>query len=337
VARGVSQADKVLLVSNESVAPLYGVKAQRALLSAGFAVAEAILPDGEEHKTLASVERLYDAGVAAGLGRDGLVVALGGGVIGDTAGFFAATYMRGVSFLQVPTTLLAQIDSSVGGKVGVNHHQGKNLIGAFHQPVAVLGDIGALRTLPERQLRAGFAEVIKTAVIGDENLFRLLESTTATELSNNASALADVVACCCWLKADVVRRDEREAGPRAALNLGHTVGHAIEVATGFRRYLHGEAVAIGLVTATLLSERLGLCGSGLADRVRAAVEHLGLPVAPDGVSVADITAHLAKDKKSKRGKVRWVLPRAVGSVTIDHEVDDETVRVCLEEQLSWRP
>jgi 3-dehydroquinate synthase len=258
-------------------------------------------------------------------------------VIGDTAGFFAATYMRGVSLLQVPTTLLAQIDSSIGGKVGVNHHQGKNLIGAFHQPVAVLGDISALRTLPERELRAGFAEVIKTAVIGDENLFRLLESTTATELSNNASALADVVACCCWLKADVVHRDEREAGPRAALNLGHTVGHAIEVATGYRRYLHGEAVAIGLVTATFLPERLGLCGGGLADRVRAAVEHLGLPVAPDGVAAADITTHLAKDKKSKRGKVRWVLPRAVGSVTIDHEVDDETVRVCLEEQLSWRP
>lgn len=295
-----------LVVSNETVAPLY---LERLGPSLGRRTVEVIcLPDGERHKTLASAERVIDALAGMRAGRDATVVALGGGVVGDIAGFAAATYMRGISFVQVPTTLLAQVDASIGGKTGVNHRDGKNLIGAFHQPRAVLIDTDVLDTLPDREFRAGLAEVIKHAVIADAEFFGWLEANVGALLDRDAAALAEAIGRSCEIKARVVAADEKEQGARALLNFGHTFGHAIEHALGYGEWLHGEAVAAGMVMATALSglERRA------AERLHRLLEAAGLPVSPPDDCRDRLRAAMDVDKKNRQGKLRFVLLRKIG-------------------------
>ncbi|HTD11326.1 MAG TPA: 3-dehydroquinate synthase, partial [Steroidobacteraceae bacterium] len=268
-------ARDVLIVSNTTVAPLY-LPALSAALQPRRLV-PVILPDGEAHKTLANLSRVLDVLIANRFGRDCALLALGGGVVGDLAGFAAASYQRGVAFVQVPTTLLAQVDSAVGGKTGVNHPGGKNLIGAFHQPDAVLIDTRTLTTLPARELRAGLAEVIKYGLICDAALFGWLEAHLDSLLAGDAAALAHVIRRSCEIKAAIVGRDERERGERALLNLGHTFGHALEAASAYKEWLHGEAVGAGLVMAAAMSQACGFLSAADAARVRQLVERAGLP------------------------------------------------------------
>jgi 3-dehydroquinate synthase len=321
-------ARDVLIVSNTTVAPLYmealtnGLKPRRII--------EAILPDGEQHKTQASVSRIIDVLVANRFGRDCVVVALGGGVVGDMAGYAAATYQRGVSFVQVPTTLLSQVDSSVGGKTGVNHPGGKNLVGAFHQPIAVLADTNTLRSLPPRELRAGLAEVIKYGLICDAPFFAWLEEHMDALLAGDPTALAHVIFRSCQIKAEIVGRDEREQGDRALLNLGHTFGHAIESATGYKQWLHGEAIGAGLLMAAAMSQACGLMSGAEVLRVRNLVARTGLPVRIDAVSPEVALEHMRIDKKVKSGRIRLILLRKIGEsfITADYSETalDQTLR-----------
>jgi len=304
-------ARELLIVSNTTVAPLY-LGALTASL-AGRRLVEVILPDGEVHKSLANAARVLDVLIANRFGRDSAVVALGGGVVGDLAGFAAACYQRGVSFVQVPTTLLAQVDSAVGGKTGVNHPGGKNLIGAFHQPALVVSDTGTLATLPPRELRAGLAEVIKYGLICDAALFGWLETHLEQLLAGEAGALAHVIRRSCEIKAAIVARDEREQGERALLNLGHTFGHALESVTGYREWLHGEAVGAGLVMAAAMSRECGLLAAADAARVRRLVERAGLPVTAGPVTPAAVFEQMRIDKKVLGGRLRLVLLRDIGT------------------------
>jgi 3-dehydroquinate synthase len=307
-------ARDVLIVSNTTVAPLYlqtlaeGVRPRRIL--------EAILPDGEAHKTLATVVRVLDVMVANRFGRDCTVIALGGGVVGDMAGFAAACYQRGVAFVQVPTTLLSQVDSSVGGKTGVNHPGGKNLIGAFHQPIAVLADTRTLKSLPPRELRAGLAEVIKYGLICDAGFFGWLEDHIEELLVGDAAGLAHVIHRSCAIKAEIVGRDEFEHGDRALLNLGHTFGHAIESATGYTEYLHGEAIGAGLLMAAAMSRECGLMSAGEVERVRNLIARTGLPSRIASVSPEAALEHMRIDKKVKSGRIRLILMRKIGDAFI---------------------
>jgi 3-dehydroquinate synthase len=307
-------ARDILIVSNTTVAPLY-----LDTLSAGLQprrIVEAILPDGEAHKTLASVARVLDVLVANRFGRDCTVVALGGGVVGDMAGFAAACYQRGVSYVQIPTTLLSQVDSSVGGKTGVNHPGGKNLIGAFHQPIVVLADTRTLKTLPPRELRAGLAEVIKYGLICDSAFFSWLEDHLDDLLAGDPTALAHVIHRSCAIKAEIVGRDEREQGDRALLNLGHTFGHAIESATGYTQWLHGEAIGAGLLMATAMSHECGLISAAEVDRVERLVAKTGLPTRIDAVSAETALEHMRIDKKVQGGHIRLILLRKIGDAFI---------------------
>lgn len=311
-------AKDILVVSNTTVAPLYMEQVTAALT--GARVVEAILPDGESHKTLATVSRVLDVLVANRFGRDCLVVALGGGVVGDMAGFAAACYQRGVPYVQVPTTLLAQVDSSVGGKTGVNHPGGKNLIGAFHQPNAVVADTSTLASLPARELRAGLAEVIKYGLICDAPFFEWIETHLDELLAADPAALAHVIHRSCEIKAQIVGRDEREMGDRALLNLGHTFGHAVESATHYSQWLHGEAIGAGLLMAAAMSRESGLIDTPVVDRVRRLVERSGLPVKIAEVSPEVALEHMKIDKKVQGGRMRLVLLRAIGDafVTADY-------------------
>ena len=311
-----------LIVSNTTVAPLY-LPSLRASLPAQRRI-EVILPDGEQHKTFANVARVLDVLIANRFGRDCTVIALGGGVVGDLAGFAAACYQRGVAFVQLPTTLLAQVDSAVGGKTAVNHPGGKNLIGAFHQPVAVVSDTAALGTLPARELRSGLAEVIKYGLICDAALFEWLETHLDELLAAKPEALAHVVRRACEIKAMIVGRDEREEhGDRALLNLGHTFGHAIESATGYRRWLHGEAVGAGLVMAATMSRECGLMSPGELARVHSLIERAGLPTRGTGVTPGAVLEHMRLDKKVLAGRLRLVLLRRIGNafMTADYAED----------------
>jgi 3-dehydroquinate synthase len=312
------RARDLLVVSNTVVAPLY-LDGLEASLRPRRAVA-AIIPDGESHKTLANVARILDVLVANRFGRDCAVVALGGGVVGDMAGFAAATYQRGVAFAQVPTTLLAQVDSSVGGKTGVNHPGGKNLIGAFHQPVAVVADTRTLTTLPPRELRAGLAEVIKYGLICDAGFFAWLEAHIDALLAGDAGALAHVIRRSCEIKAEIVGRDEREQGDRALLNLGHTFGHAVEAATGYTQWLHGEAIGAGLVMAARMSRESGQLTAAELERVTRLVARTGLPTQVANVAPQVALEHMRMDKKVQAGRIRLVLLRGIGSafVTADY-------------------
>jgi 3-dehydroquinate synthase len=288
-----------------------------------------LVPSGERQKSLRRAAALWDALQAAGADRRSIVVAFGGGVIGDLAGFAAAAYMRGVAYVQIPTTLLAQVDSSVGGKVAVNHPAAKNLIGAFHQPRLVLADAAVLRTLRARDYRSGLAEVVKHAALADAEMFAWLETDIRAVVERDPSAIARMVRRSCEIKADVVRSDERESGLRAVLNFGHTVGHALESVVGYRALRHGEGVAIGMVAAARIGQHLGTCSQEVGDRLASLLEALRLPTRIPGTPTAAILDAMRSDKKVVAGAPRFVLPRAIGRVEAGRGVPPETVRRVL--------
>ena len=317
----------VAIVTNEVVAPLYLAALRQGLGDAR--VTEIVVPDGEQAKAWPTLERVFDALLAARCGRDTLLVALGGGVVGDLAGFAAAVYQRGIPFLQVPTTLLAQVDSSVGGKTAINHARGKNMIGAFHQPLAVVSDVSTLDSLPDRELRAGLAEVIKHGFALDAAFVAWLEDNVERLLSRDRGALAHAVKRCCELKAAIVAADERETGMRALLNFGHTFGHAIEAAAGYGRWLHGEAVGAGMVMAAELSQREGLIGAAEVARVRDLVRRAGLPTRGPALAPEELMALMAVDKKAAQGKLRFVLLEAIGQAGLRAGVTDRRVREAI--------
>lgn len=320
---------QVLVVTNEVVAPLYLERVLAAF--EGLETATVVLPDGEAHKNLESLTQVFDALLEHRHARDTTVVALGGGVVGDLAGFAAATYQRGVAFVQLPTTLLAQVDSSVGGKTGVNHPRGKNMIGAFHQPSCVLADTDTLATLDDRQLRAGVAEVIKYGLIRDLDFFLWLEDHVEGVLRRDADALATAIERSCRNKAQVVASDERETGVRALLNLGHTFGHAIETGVGYGEWLHGEAVAAGMCLAADLSARRGWLAPTDRERVRALVARAGLPTHPPAsLGVDRFLDLMAVDKKVRGGRLRLVLLRDIGEAVLTDEFDPGLLRATLE-------
>jgi 3-dehydroquinate synthase len=321
------RAGRVAVVSNAVVAPLYLERVKAALARAGAPPAlEVLVEDGEHAKSWPVLERVFDQLLAARMGRDGILVALGGGVVGDLAGFAAAVFQRGIPFIQVPTTLLAQVDSSVGGKTAVNHPRGKNMIGAFHQPAAVIADVGTLATLAERELRAGIAEVIKHGFALDAALVAWLEKNMARLLARDAAALAHVVRRSCELKAQVVSADERESGARALLNFGHTFGHAIEAGAGYGVWLHGEAVAAGMVMAAELSVRAGLLPAADAERVRRLVRLAGLPAAGPALAPERYLELMAGDKKAAGGRGRYVVLQNVGRAALRDDIEEQTVR-----------
>jgi 3-dehydroquinate synthase len=326
----------VLIVSDSNVAPLYAERARNALTRARGApldIATAVLPAGEAHKNLDAAAQVIDALAALGATRDACVVALGGGVVGDIAGFAAACWMRGIDFLQFPTTLLAMVDASVGGKTGVDHPAGKNLIGAFHQPRAVVADLGTLATLPDRELRAGLAEVVKTACIGDAEFFGWLEAHVEALLARDAAALTHVIATCCRFKAGVVARDEHESGERALLNFGHTFGHALEAETGYQRLLHGEAVAIGMTLVARLSARIGMADDDDAKRLQALLQRFELPTRlPANVDTDALVARMQLDKKNRAGTLRLIPWRGIGHAELVEGIADTDIRATLEDR-----
>jgi 3-dehydroquinate synthase len=317
-------AGKVLVVSNETVAPLY-LEALTAALGPR-PVETHILPDGERFKTVETWQGILDVLVGMQARRDASIVALGGGVVGDICGFAAASYMRGIRFLQAPTTLLAQVDASVGGKTGVNHVKGKNLIGAFHQPATVVIDSATLDTLQPREFNAGMAEVIKYGAICDAPFFDWLEQNAAFIASRDGDAIDDLIERSVRNKADVVRQDEKESGVRAILNFGHSFGHAIESSTAYSEYLHGEAVAIGMVTAARLSESRGLCAPGAAERLSSLLKKFDLPVhIPGHLTANGLAEALALDKKAVASGLRLVLLNAIGEAVIDDASSNEDI------------
>lgn len=311
----VPLGNKVMVVSNKTVFDLYGDRAIRSLTAANFEVSECLLNDGEQFKTLESLQQIYDRALENGLERSSTLVALGGGVIGDMTGFAAATWLRGINVVQVPTTLLAMVDSSIGGKTGVNHPQGKNLIGAFHQPRLVLTDPQVLKTLPEREFRAGMAEVIKYGIIGDRELFEQLAAATSLEQSIDSELLMTILTRSAKAKADVVSKDEHETlGLRATLNYGHTIGHAIESVTQYKIVNHGEAVAMGMVAAGQLAVQLKLWTETEAQRQNDVIKKAGLSTQlPDSINhLDDIIVALQRDKKVKAGRGVFILPTQIG-------------------------
>ncbi|KTR89140.1 3-dehydroquinate synthase [Pantoea dispersa] len=305
--------DNAMLVTNQTLAPIYLEKLATLLSNAGVKVDQVILPDGEQYKTLAVMDEVFTALLQKPHGRDTTLIALGGGVIGDLTGFAAASYQRGVRFIQAPTTLLSQVDSSVGGKTAVNHPLGKNMIGAFYQPASVVVDTDCLTTLPPRELASGLAEVIKYGIILDGEFFQWLEQNLDALLALDNTAMAYCIRRCCELKADVVAADERETGLRALLNLGHTFGHAIEAHMGYGNWLHGEAVAAGMVMAARTAERLGQFSAADTDRIIALLQRAGLPVnGPASMTAEAYLPHMMRDKKVLGGELRLVLPLAIG-------------------------
>jgi 3-dehydroquinate synthase len=323
------RARDVLIVTNTTVARLYLGKLTAGLT--GRRVAECILPDGEQHKTLQTAGWVFDALIAKKMNRDAAVLALGGGVVGDIAGFAAACYQRGIGYVQLPTTLLAQVDSSVGGKTGVNHSGGKNLIGAFYQPLGVITDLDTLATLPDRELRAGLAEVIKYGCVWDPLLFDWLDNNTPKLLARDVDALTYAIGRSCEIKATVVARDEREQNLRAILNFGHTFGHAIEAATAYETYLHGEAVGLGMLIAANFSHRLGLIDVAIKDRVREALRKTGLPIEPPRVGAAKILELMQMDKKVLAGSVRLVLLEKLGRAIVTSDYTQAALDAALTE------
>jgi 3-dehydroquinate synthase len=324
---------KVLLVSNPTIFKHYGERAITSLTSAGFEVASCTLPPGERYKNLNSIQKLYDVALENRLERSATMVALGGGVIGDMTGFAAATWLRGINVVQVPTTLLAMVDSAIGGKTGVNHPHGKNLIGAFHQPRLVLIDPDVLKTLPMREFRAGMAEVIKYGVIWDAELFAQLEASKRLDQLRyvKPELIESILTRSCQAKADVVGKDEKEGGLRAILNYGHTIGHAVESLTGYRLVNHGEAVAIGMVAGGQIAVELGMWQKEDTERQNALIQKTGLPTQlPSGVDIEGIIEALQLDKKVKAGKVRFVLPTEIGVVTVTDEVPSDIIRQVLQ-------
>lgn len=323
---------KAAIVTNTTVAPLYLERVAAPLRAAGKEVVEIVLPDGEEHKQWGSLMAVFDALLANKCDRKTTLIALGGGVIGDLTGFAAASYMRGVPFVQIPTTLLAQVDSSVGGKTGINHPLGKNMIGAFYQPRAVLADTSTLDTLPARELSAGLAEVIKHGAILDGEFFDWIEANIARLVAREPDALAHAIARSCEIKADVVRKDEREGGLRAVLNFGHTFGHAIEAGLGYGAWLHGEAVGCGMVMAADLSQRLGLIDAASVERLRKLVQAAGLPVVAPDLGAERWIELMEVDKKNEGGAIKFILLKPLGSPSIasaPQELLRATLAACI--------
>ncbi len=316
----VARSSRAVVVTQPRIARHWEAGVSQSLERAGFQVESVHFPAGERYKNLTTITRLYDAlyQLTPALDRKTLIVALGGGVVGDMAGYVAATYLRGLDYVQVPTTLLAMVDSSVGGKTGVDFREGKNLVGAFHQPRCVVIDPTLLQTLPRREVRSGLAEVVKYGVIQDPQLLTTLREQAGLLLRGDAEAIAAVVERSCQLKADVVTADEREeTGLRAILNFGHTIGHALESATKYRRYKHGEAVAIGMISAALIGEQRGVTPSELTQELRATLVALGLPTAlPGDVSDETLIALTARDKKAEAGEARFILAKQLGQVEL---------------------
>jgi 3-dehydroquinate synthase len=341
------EGSSVLVVTNPVVESHYGSQTRSSLAAAGFAVSSLVLEAGEDQKTPATVALIHDAAFAAKLERGSLIVALGGGVVGDMAGFAAATWLRGIAVVQVPTTLLAMVDAAIGGKTGVNHPGGKNLIGAFHQPRLVLIDPSVLATLPVQEFRAGMAEVIKYGVIGDGELFAALEAAAlkdptgagglASREALGEALLQSLLERSAAAKARVVAADEREGGLRAILNYGHTLGHCVETLSGYGTYLHGEAVGLGMLAAGALSRHLGLWSAQDESRQRALIAAAGLPLNWPPLDPEAVLACLQGDKKVRQGKVRFVLPVAIGQVLIRDDIDPGLIRQVLLELTAGNP
>ncbi|MFP1813643.1 3-dehydroquinate synthase [Lonsdalea quercina] len=326
--------DQVMVVTNDTLAPLYLDAVRTVLENVGVRVDQVILPDGEKYKSLTILDQVFSALLEKPHGRDTTLVALGGGVIGDLTGFAAACYQRGVRFIQVPTSLLAQVDSSVGGKTAVNHPLGKNMIGAFYQPASVVIDIDCLKTLPANELSSGLAEVIKYGIVFDSDFFAWLETHIDAVRALENAPVAYCIRRCCELKAKVVAADERENGLRALLNLGHTYGHAIEAEMGYGNWLHGEAVAVGTVMAAQAAYRLGLLGSAEVDRIKALLTRAGLPITgPASMTPESYLPHMMRDKKVLGGELRLILPMAIGQAEIRsgvaHDVVLASIADCL--------
>lgn len=320
---------QVMIVSNDTVAPLYLDRYKAALENLGKTVATCILPDGEKYKNIEHLNLIFDALLEAGFNRDCTVLALGGGVIGDMAGFASACFQRGVYFIQVPTTLLSQVDSSVGGKTGINHPLGKNMIGAFQQPQVVLADMSQLSTLPDRELSAGLAEVIKYALLGDEDFLVWLEANMVGLIARDEQLLAEAVYRSCAHKARIVANDEKEQGERALLNLGHTFGHAIESYLGYGEWLHGEAVATGMVMAADLSHRMGWISLEDLERTKKIISRAQLPIVCPKIPLDDFLAYMAHDKKVLNGQLRLVLLQQLGKAVITRDFDVELMQQAI--------
>ena len=330
LARSSGLAGRLALVTDSNVLPLYGDRVRHLLSEAGFTVALYEIPAGEDSKSLDRVAELYRRFLLDELDRTSGVIALGGGVVGDVAGYVAATYMRGIPYIQVPTTLLAQVDSSVGGKVGVNLPEAKNIVGSFYQPRPVIIDPKALESLAEREFRAGLAEVVKYGVIADTDLFGIVESRYDAILARDHDILEEVVGTCCKIKAGVVERDETERGERVILNYGHTMGHAIEAAGSYDRFLHGEAVAIGMNGAARVAVELGLTDHDFVSRQARVLGSIGLPLGWSDMPVSEVFSAMKMDKKRNVGTLRLVLPCELGRVTVREGVDEALVIRVLE-------
>jgi 3-dehydroquinate synthase len=325
-------AKQILVVTNEVVAPLYLGAVQRAL-GGGRQVETLVLSDGERHKTLATFTAIIDRLVDARFHRDACLVALGGGVVGDVTGYAAASFQRGVDFVQIPTTLLAQVDSSVGGKTAVNHPRAKNMIGAFHQPIAVLADTATLRTLPPRELAAGLAEIVKYGAIVDAEFFAWLEQNIRKLVRLDDAALAFAIRRSCELKAAIVAEDERERGRRALLNLGHTFGHALESIGRYERWLHGEAVAIGIALAARSSAELGWIAAAECERIERLLEQAGLPIRATGIDADEVLERMQLDKKADQAGLKLILLEGIGRATVSRAWDAALLRRVLRAQL----
>ncbi len=330
IVRGVFRGQRAMVITNSTVGGIYGKTLRDGLETEGVHTVWAEMPDGEEYKALSTAGDMYDLAYGRELDRRSPVLALGGGVVGDLAGFVAATYLRGVPFIQIPTTLLAQVDSSVGGKVAVNHPRGKNIIGAFYQPSVVIADLATLETLPGREIRAGLAEVVKYGVIADRGFFGWLEEKLDIVTALDPAAMEKVVAESCRIKAAVVQQDETEQGIRAILNFGHTVGHAVEALTGYKTYRHGEAVAAGMAVEAKIAVRMGLMDRREEDRLVSLLVRAGLPVeVPPGLDREELLRSMRRDKKVISSRLTMVLPSAMGRVEIIRDVDEKLILSCL--------
>ena len=320
---------RAALVSDGSVMRLYGKTVVASLEAAGFTVTTIDVPEGEAAKTLAVAQHCWDQLLTAGLDRTSTVLALGGGAVGDVAGFAAATYMRGVNFVQLPTTVLAQVDASIGGKTAIDHPLGKNMIGAFHQPRLVIADPAVARTLPEREFRSGLAEIVKHGIVLDADYFAELERDLAPLAARDLEVLERIIGGSCRLKASVIERDEREAELRHVLNYGHTIGHALEASTGYARYTHGEAVSLGIVAEARLARRLGIADDETTARQERMLEALGLPVRAPSIDVEPVVSAMARDKKAKDGRIPFVLAPRIGAFRLVYDVPPAEIRAVI--------
>lgn len=332
--KSLSTSPKTAIISNPTVYSLYGKEVLNSIKSSGFDVISVIIPDGERYKDISIVQKIYGELLRHRLDRKSTLIALGGGVIGDITGFVASTYMRGIDYIQIPTTLLAQVDSSVGGKTGVNHKLGKNMIGTFYQPKLVWIDIDTLKTLPQKEFFAGFAEVIKYGVIWDAKLFAFLENNRDKILRLDKKSLTHIIKRSCEIKAEVVSKDEREVGLRAILNYGHTIGHAIETETGYKKYLHGEALAIGMLIEAKIAESLKLLKEKTVQRIKSLIESYGLPTKiPVRINRNTLLASMQLDKKAVAGELKFILPERIGKVRIQKGIEGKIIRETLETTL----